>query len=296
MADEVLSAAERELLAHRAVASTNPRSTSTRSSRESHVRPAAVPLAPLDDAIRPHDFQHPRVLEDHQIEVLSSLHERVARGFALTLSTVVRCPAQVKLSQFNQTTYGQWLREVESPACLSVVRTAQQFLSEVAKSWREVAPLTLSVQRVESDPHSARIVLPGECVVRAKFEVAFASSRGTISFCLPATVLRKLSSDLLAPPRNEGPAGSPAAQQMTQQLNQAQVEIVARLAPTRMATSELLELRVGDVIVTNHEVHRPLEVAVEGRPKFAARAGAHQGRKAVRIDVELDAPNNPPPA
>jgi flagellar motor switch protein FliM len=347
MADEVLSAAERELLAHGALAATGPHPAAPRRARESHVRPAAAPLSPLDDAIKPHDFQRPRILGDDQMRALASLHERVACGFAPALSTVVRCPAQVRLSQFDQTTYGQWLRELENPTCLSVLRTeptlgelaldmslsilfpildrmmgggreaspavrrplttiesrqaarvVQQFLSEVAKAWRDVAPLLLSVQRVECDPHAARIVLPGEGVVRARFDVSFAASRGAVSFCLPATVLRKLASNLVAPQRGAfvTAASNQPAQQVTNEVRQAHVELVARLAPIRMPTSELLELRVGDVIVTNHDVQRPLEVTVEGTPKFVVQAGAHQGRKAVRIDAELDTPSEPPSA
>jgi flagellar motor switch protein FliM len=345
MADEVLSAAERELLAHRALTPASPQAALRRSVRESHARSVAAPRTPLDDAIKAHDFQRPRVLDDAQIEVLAAVHERVARSFAPALSTVVRCKAQVKLSHLDQTTYGQWLRELDKPTCLSVLRTApivgelaldlnlsilfpildrmmgggrepaptvrrplttiesrlaarvvQHFLAEVAKSWRELAPLTLSVVRMECDPHVVQIVLPGEGVVRATYDVSFGGSRGAISFCLPATVLRKLCGDLTTSRSRAASPAPEAAEQMTRQLNQAQVEVVARLAPTRMPTADLLELRVGDMIVTNHDVHRPLEVAVEGVPRFAARAGAHKGRKAVQIDAEIETPGDPPSA
>jgi flagellar motor switch protein FliM len=346
MADEVLSAAERELLAHRAPA-TGPQAALRRSVRESHTRPAAAPLASLDDSIKPHDFQRPRLLDDEQMQALTALHERVARGFAPALSTVVRGPTHVKLSHLDQTTYGQWLSELDKPTCLAVLRTApvlgelaldmnlsilvpildrmmgggrepaptvrrplttiesrlaarvvQLFLSEVAKAWRDVGSLTLTVQRVECDPHAARIVLPGEGVVRATFEVSIGVSRGIVSFCLPATMLRKLTSDLAAPQRSQSttPASSEAAQPVTRQVNQAQVEVIARLAPTRMSTADLLELRLGDVIVTNHDVHRPLEVAIEGMPKFVAHAGAHKGRKAIQIDAQIGTPGDPPSA
>src|SRR5262245_44327549 len=103
MADEVLSAAERELLAHRALASGSQAAVRC-SVRESHTRPAATQLSAFDDAIKPHDFQRPRLLNDEQVQVLTALHERVARGFGPALSRVVRCPAQVRLSHLDQTT------------------------------------------------------------------------------------------------------------------------------------------------------------------------------------------------
>ncbi len=75
---------------------------------------------------------------------------------------------------------------------------------------------------------------------------------------------------------------------MTQQVRQTKVEVVARLASTRARTAELVELRKGDLIVTNHAAHRPLEVAVEGVTKFLAQAGALKGRKAVQIEAACD--------
>jgi flagellar motor switch protein FliM len=282
MADEVLSAAERELLAHGALAATGPHPAAPRRARESHVRPAAAPLSPLDDAIKPHDFQRPRILGDDQMRALASLHERVACGFAPALSTVVRCPAQVRLSQFDQTTYGQWLRELENPTCLSVLRT-EPTLGELALD------MSLSILF----PILDRMMGGGR-----EASPAVRRPLTTIESRLAATVLRKLASNLVAPQRGAfvTAASNQPAQQVTNEVRQAHVELVARLAPIRMPTSELLELRVGDVIVTNHDVQRPLEVTVEGTPKFVVQAGAHQGRKAVRIDAELDTPSEPPSA
>ncbi|HHK42325.1 MAG TPA: FliM/FliN family flagellar motor switch protein, partial [Planctomycetaceae bacterium] len=43
------------------------------------------------------------------------------------------------------------------------------------------------------------------------------------------------------------------------------------------------QLRVGDIIATEHDVHAPLEVTVSGVPKFHARAGVYKGRKAIEL-------------
>ncbi len=61
------------------------------------------------------------------------------------------------------------------------------------------------------------------------------------------------------------------------------VEVVVDLAETNISTSDLIGLRVGDIIATEKDVERPLVVSIEGRPKFHAQAGAFKGRKAIQV-------------
>jgi flagellar motor switch protein FliM len=75
--------------------------------------------------------------------------------------------------------------------------------------------------------------------------------------------------------------------------------MVVTLAETRIKTSELLGLRIGDVITTEKDIRTPLEVAIQGVPKFAASPGAIKGHKAVQIQSPLAAVATPavtPPA
>jgi flagellar motor switch protein FliM len=68
------------------------------------------------------------------------------------------------------------------------------------------------------------------------------------------------------------------------------VELVVELAETNIATSDLIGLRVGDIIATEKDVHRPLVVCVEGRPKFQAQAGAFKGHKAIQVVGPISGP------
>lgn len=71
------------------------------------------------------------------------------------------------------------------------------------------------------------------------------------------------------------------------------VQLVVELADTKIATADLIGLRVGDIIATEKDINTPLVVAVEGKPKYFASAGALKGRKAAQVtgafDEELDA-------
>jgi flagellar motor switch protein FliM len=59
---------------------------------------------------------------------------------------------------------------------------------------------------------------------------------------------------------------------------------VVTLATSKIRTAELLDLAVGDLITTEQEITAPLELSVQGVPKFYARPGAYRGNKAVCIE------------
>jgi flagellar motor switch protein FliM len=72
-------------------------------------------------------------------------------------------------------------------------------------------------------------------------------------------------------------------QRISGQLSDALVEVVVDLAETNISTSDLISLKVGDIIATEKDVERPLVVSIEGQPKFHAKAGAFKGRKAIQV-------------
>ena len=148
----------------------------------------------------------------------------------------------------------------------------------------------MSVDRLECDPYEARIVTPDEGVVRIRIELTLPAARGLITLCLPGAALRPVAAQLSSRRAVSGTRHSTTPQtaaQVPDTPRASPVQLVAQLATTRVTAGEVLNLRVGDIITTGHDVSRPFEVRVDGAAKFAARAGVHQGHKAVQID---DAP------
>lgn len=114
-----------------------------------------------------------------------------------------------------------------------------------------------------------------------------------MNLCIPYNSIERISSKLAANSwisygRN---AASPQTiKQLSSQLRGALVELVVQLADTTINAQELITLRVGDVITTEHDVKQPLVASVEGTPKFFVKAGALKGRKAVQVDQPISDP------
>jgi flagellar motor switch protein FliM len=167
-----------------------------------------------------------------------------------------------------------------------VGRITDLFCNEMKHAWENVLELNLSIDRVESNPQLVQIVPPNEVVVLISFELSIGDARGMMNFCIPFNAIERISTRLsanswvsygkkMATPEN--------IQRISGQLSDALVEVVVDLADTNISTSDLISLKVGDIIATEKDVERPLVVSIEGQPKFHAKAGAFKGRKAIQV-------------
>ncbi len=175
-----------------------------------------------------------------------------------------------------------------------VGRLTGLFLQELKRAWEAVLSLKLYVERVESNPQLVQIVPPNEVVVLISFELTLGELRGMINLCIPYNAIERVSSRIAANSWVSYGKTSATAQTRSalgQRLDTAHVDMVVTLAETKITTSDLIGLRVGDIITTDKDIHTPLEVAVQGTKKFHASAGAFKGCKAIRIE----SPPIPPP-
>ena len=170
-----------------------------------------------------------------------------------------------------------------------VSRVTDLFLREIKHSWEHVLELDPKVDRVESNPQLAQIVSPNEVVVLISFELTLGEARGMMNFCIPFNAIERISNKLSANSwsmLSKRPPSPDAARKIAGEVTGAVVEVVARLAETRISTGDLLGLRVGDIITTEKDVREPLSILVEGEPKLRASAGAYKGRKAIQIAAD----------
>jgi flagellar motor switch protein FliM len=167
-----------------------------------------------------------------------------------------------------------------------VSRITDLFCNEMKHAWENVLELNLSIDRVESNPQLVQIVPPNEVVVLISFEITLGEARGMMNLCIPFNSIERISNRLSANSwvsYGKKSATTENIQRISSQLGDAVVEVVVDLAETNISTSDLIGLRVGDIIATEKDVARPLVVSIEGQPKFHAQPGAFKGRKAIQV-------------
>jgi flagellar motor switch protein FliM len=174
-----------------------------------------------------------------------------------------------------------------------VRRITDLFLEELHRAWENVLDLDLAVIRVESNPQLVQIVPPNEVVVLISFELTVGDVRGMMNLCIPFNSIERIGNKLssnswVAYGRRQ--ATPESIQQISRNLHGSLVELSVQLAHTRLSTTDLIGLRVGDIITTEKDVRSPLMVEVEGIAKFQAKPGAYKAHKAICIDAPVEAP------
>jgi flagellar motor switch protein FliM len=173
---------------------------------------------------------------------------------------------------------------IEQRLISNVTRRA---LSALQEAWSSVRAMQMSVVATESNPQLAQIVPPNEVVVVIGFEITMSSRSGTMNLCIPYNVIEPVM-ELLSAQSWFSAARSQRSEESERRiaatLGRAATGVTVIVAETKISVRDLVEMRPGDLIVTDKPATEPMVVCVEGRRLFLARAGQHRGQRAVRIE------------
>jgi flagellar motor switch protein FliM len=128
-------------------------------------------------------------------------------------------------------------------------------------------------------------------VVLISFELTLGETRGMLNLCIPFNSIERVSNKLQSNnwATYGGKSGGPEVRQkIGSRLDAAVVELTATLAQTTITMKDLIELRVGDIIATEKDIHAPLVLSIQNVPKFHASPGKLKGKKAVEVLGPID--------
>ena len=154
---------------------------------------------------------------------------------------------------------------------------------EYQKAWQNVYPLTFEYVRSEMHTQFANIATPTEIVVATTFNIELAGGSTALHICIPYATLEPIrdiiystmQGDQMEPDRRW-------VRMLSQQVQDAEVELVANLVTTSLTVNQLLQVKAGDFL----SVDLPGCVVgeVHGVPLFEARYGALNGQYALKVE------------
>jgi flagellar motor switch protein FliM len=173
---------------------------------------------------------------------------------------------------------------------LRVIRRLVDIVTaEYRKAWAGIYPVELDYQRSEMQPQFASIAAPGDIVVTASFTLEIGDSTGSIYICIPYATLEPIRDILYS--TIQGESAEPDRRWVNllkDQIQSAEVEIVAELASAPATVEQLLAFKPGDFIEL--DLDPLIEAKVDGVPVFKAHYGTSNGRYAIKIDELLTGP------
>jgi flagellar motor switch protein FliM len=165
-------------------------------------------------------------------------------------------------------------------------RMLQVIFDDYEKSWAAVYPLTFEFVRSEMHTQFANIATPTEVVVVTSFNIDFGGTNGTFHVCIPYATLEpirdlvysSMQGDRMEPDRRW-------LRLLSQQVQDAEVELVADLAATTVTVEQLLQMKVGDVV--SLDIPATVTAQVDAVPVFECRYGTLNGQYAIRVERVL---------
>ncbi len=177
---------------------------------------------------------------------------------------------------------------------IEVTVTRQLFglmLKELEGAWANLVPLKPVLVDVQAQLPFVRIVPMRELCVVVTMEIAYGSTKGAMTSCLPylylEPVLSKLDSDMGMRQQGAGLTDEVKARS-EENFHEVDLELHASLGSVEMPMSNLLFLQSGDVLDLEKPVKEPIELFVEGVPKFFVSPGLTGRYKGVIVRSDVD--------
>jgi len=162
-----------------------------------------------------------------------------------------------------------------------------------SKSWEPIYPVEFEFVRSEMNTQFANIATPNEVVVSITFAIELGQVSGEMHLCMPYSMIEPVKDLLTSSLQAENlEVDKRWVRLMRQQIQMAEVEIIADLGTTPISLRDIVNMKVGDVIPL--EIPQSIEAKVDGVPVMECAYGKFNGQYTLRVEKLLSNSLNEP--
>jgi len=172
-----------------------------------------------------------------------------------------------------------------------IVRVLDIVFEAYAKSWEPIYPIEFEYIRSEMNTQFANIATPNEVVVSITFIIELGQVSGEIHFCMPYSMIEPIKDLLTSSLQAENlEVDKRWIRLMRQQIQLAEVELVADLGTAPVSLRDIVNMKVGDVIPL--DIPKTVEAKVDGIPVMECAYGKFNGQYTLRVEKLLSTHSN----
>lgn len=165
-----------------------------------------------------------------------------------------------------------------------ISNVTRQFDAQYTEAWKPVYAVKVESGSSETNPQFISIAQASDAVVAAELEVFIDDVRCGLSVCLPMTTIEPVRETLKGSIISENlEEASVWTARLSASLRESVLELKAKLGEATLSVEELIKLQVGDIIQLREDYEHPVEIQVEGVPKFWGTVGSHKSTRAIQI-------------
>lgn len=156
----------------------------------------------------------------------------------------------------------------------------QTLTDSLSEGWPGQMPLPLRLGET-CRPRRSRLFPSGTELVSVRWEITCGQGSEEMAWLLPREPLEEL---LEADPSNaNGPVIDPNEELLTHVAEQLPVEVTVELGSATLSMSEIAELHVGDLVILDQSVNRPLIARIGDQPRWTGVPCRAAGQQALEI-------------
>ncbi|MDO8651611.1 MAG: flagellar motor switch protein FliM [Undibacterium sp.] len=167
-----------------------------------------------------------------------------------------------------------------------IQRILEIIFETYSKSWEPVFPVEFEYIRSEMNTQFANIATPNEVVISTTFTIELGPVSGEMHICMPYSMIEPIRDILTSSLQGETlEVDKRWVRLMTQQIQIAEVEIVADIGTTNITLGDILNMKEGDVIPLS--IPEIITAKVDGTPVMECKYGVFNGQYALRVEKLL---------
>jgi flagellar motor switch protein FliM len=165
-----------------------------------------------------------------------------------------------------------------------IQRLLNVVFEDYEKSWKSVYPVKFEYVRSEMNPQFATIATPNEVVVTVTFDIDMGNQGGELHVCIPYAMIEPIRDTLYSALQGDHlEVDKRWIKLLSQQVQGAEVELVANIGHTKVTFEQILSMQAGDIIPL--EIPKTITAHVDGVPVMDCRYGIMNGHYALRVDA-----------
>ena len=183
----------------------------------------------------------------------------------------------------------QAITPIEQKVLEVVIR---KILLDLGKAWQIIGDYEFKIDKFEPDIDFVQITSQSESVLLVTFEVHIGEETYMLNLCFATyafdTILSKLTSQNLSSIRPIKYQGTTAQNIITDHLKKTDLSLEVEFGTSYITFSQMMKLKVGDVIKMNKKIGEEIKVSVEKKHMFNGISGVVNNHKAVKITKRVD--------
>ena len=166
----------------------------------------------------------------------------------------------------------------------------KMFTRNLFKTWVDISNINFKIESRDTNANAIQIVSDHEIVLLVVFELIIDEESGFLSICYPLSYFEPLLNRVVEKIFSEGKNRKTSRKRDIKTLiSGAKMRVESVMAETELSALEIINLKVGDVIVFNKNATSPAAtIYVNKKEKFTSLSGISNNHKAIQIMSNID--------